>query len=58
MADIALKTAISTYDELIANGRTYHVPPYQRDYSWDIEEWEDLWLDILGLETESYHFMG
>ena len=45
---------------LLANGRIYHVPPYQRDYSWKDENWEDLWLDIEALKQEgnSQHYMG
>ena len=46
--------------ELIGNGRSYSVPPYQRDYSWSEEEWEDLWNDIAGLTSgvQDHHFMG
>lgn len=47
-----------SYSELIGNGTTYIVPPYQRDYSWDEENWDDLWLDILSLPEEKYHYMG
>lgn len=45
---------------LLANGRIYHVPPYQRDYSWKDENWEDLWLDLEELQQEagSQHSMG
>jgi Protein of unknown function DUF262/Protein of unknown function (DUF1524) len=46
--------------ELIANGRVYRVPPFQRDYSWEEEQWEDLWNDILELrgKTNDRHYMG
>lgn len=53
-----LKQAQPTFGELCGNGRTYEVPPFQRDYSWDKEEWEDLWLDLLALDQESDHYMG
>ena len=45
---------------LLANGRIYHVPPYQRDYSWRDENWEDLWLALeeLQQESNSQHYMG
>ena len=44
---------------LLANGKRYEVPPYQRDYSWSQENWEDLWLDILEIErTGRPHYMG
>lgn len=46
--------------ELIGNGRTFSVPPYQRDYSWNTEEWDDLWSDIVELRDrpEERHYMG
>ena len=40
---------------------TYHVPRFQRDYSWGDEEWEDLWSDIMGTlppDGEPAHYMG
>jgi uncharacterized protein with ParB-like and HNH nuclease domain len=58
MANILLNTGTASYNDLIANGRTFQVPIYQRDYSWEKEYWEDLWLDILDLPTERYHYMG
>ena len=46
--------------QLLGNGRIYHVPPYQRDYSWKEEHWEDLWLDLdeLKKEKNAQHYMG
>ena len=58
MATLLLNTGTASYNELISNGRTFHVPPYQRDYSWEKEYWEDLWMDILDLPKEKYHYMG
>ncbi|MFM7154480.1 MAG: DUF262 domain-containing protein, partial [Bacteroidota bacterium] len=34
------------------------MPPFQRDYSWEKEEWEDLWLDLMALDQEGDHYMG
>jgi uncharacterized protein with ParB-like and HNH nuclease domain len=53
-----LKQAQPTFGELCGNGKTYEVPPFQRDYSWDKEEWEDLWFDLIALEQEGDHYMG
>lgn len=38
----------------------YSVPPYQRDYSWKEEHWEDLWLDLVDVseDEDSQHYMG
>jgi uncharacterized protein with ParB-like and HNH nuclease domain len=55
-----LNTRTISYLELIGNGKRYRVPPYQRDYSWNEEQWDDLWNDIVDLhkQTDSYHYMG
>ncbi|MCU0422165.1 MAG: DUF262 domain-containing HNH endonuclease family protein [Bacteroidia bacterium] len=58
MAKLLLYTSTATYNELISNGRTFNVPAYQRDYSLERQDWEDLWLDILDLPQEKYHYMG
>jgi hypothetical protein len=46
---ILLKTATPDFLEFIGNGKRYAVPPYQRHYSWDEENWDGLWNDILAL---------
>ena len=54
-------TANLTLRQLLGNGLTYHVPRFQRDYSWAEDEWDDLWQDILGLseeDGETAHYMG
>ncbi|MCL6434461.1 MAG: DUF262 domain-containing HNH endonuclease family protein [Leptolyngbyaceae cyanobacterium HOT.MB2.61] len=55
-----LDTRTTSFGDLIGNGKIYRVPPFQRDYSWDEENWEDLWQDILVLHThsDSSHYMG
>lgn len=58
MAYTGLNTSSATYNQLISNGGVFKVPAYQRDYSWEEEYWEDLWLDILGLAEEKVHYMG
>lgn len=49
MATMNFNTANNTFRQLLGNGLNYRVPPFQRDYSWSDDEWDDLWLDILGL---------
>lgn len=54
-------TTNSTFRQLLGNGLTYHVPPFQRDYSWSEDEWDDLWQDMIGLfeeDGEPAHYMG
>lgn len=55
-----LNTRTTNFLELLANGRIYRVPPYQRDYSWEEPEWEDLWNDLLELRAQpgDRHYMG
>lgn len=60
MASINFNTSNQTFRQLLGNGLTYHVPRFQRDYSWTEEEWDDLWQDILGvmMGDEPAHYMG
>ncbi len=54
-------TSNSTWRQLMGNGLLYRVPPFQRDYSWGEEEWDDLWHDIREVmrpEGEPAHYMG
>jgi hypothetical protein len=61
MAATNFNTRNDTFRKLLGNGLTYHIPRFQRDYSWTEDEWEDLWMDLL--ETirvggELAHYMG
>ena len=59
MSDFMLmEPANQSLAELLGNGVKYVVPRFQRDYSWEQEQWEDLWTDIQNLEQEGYHYMG
>lgn len=57
---ILLQTSTPTLGEVLANGKIYYVPPFQRDYSWRLENWEDLWSDVRALVQgdSQYHYMG
>ena len=57
--DNLLATSTVSLSDIIGNGKTYTVPPYQRDYSWKQDQWEDLWNDILAIEESGgVHYMG
>ena len=57
--DNLLATSTVSLSDIIGNGKTYTVPPYQRDYSWQQDQWEDLWNDILAIEESGgVHYMG
>lgn len=54
-------TTNNTFRQLMANGLSYRVPKFQRDYSWGLDEWDDLWQDIVALfgeDPEPAHYMG
>jgi uncharacterized protein with ParB-like and HNH nuclease domain len=61
MAGGNFATANETFRSLLGNGIKFIVPPFQRDYSWEEEQWEDLWLDIMAVyrdKEEEGHYMG
>jgi len=61
MATLNFNTTNSTFRQLLGNGLSYRVPPFQRDYSWSEDEWDDLWQDIVALFEEGgepSHYMG
>ncbi len=54
-----LDTSTVSLSDILGNGKTYTVPPYQRDYSWIRDQWEDLWNDIMVIELGgNVHYMG
>ena len=44
----------------MGNGMLYEVPRFQRDYSWELQQLEELWEDIQSIvdKTEKSHYMG
>lgn len=54
-----LDTKTVNLNETLGNGKKFLVPQFQRDYSWDEDNWEDLWNDILNsYQTKAIHYMG
>lgn len=54
-----LDTKTVNVNEILGNGKIYRVPQFQRDYSWDSDQWDDLWNDIEVAEnTKNIHYMG
>lgn len=52
-------TTTENFSTRIGNGKKYIVPKFQRDYSWDTEQWDDLWQDICHmLDNSDDHYMG
>lgn len=61
MATLSFNTENQTFSNLMGRPVKYRVPPFQRDYSWEEDHWDDFWQDTLSLvdstEDES-HYMG
>ncbi len=55
-----LDTDTVALNGIFTNGKRYQVPVYQRDYSWNEEQWDDLWVDILDVRNKKnrVHYMG
>ncbi|HEX8198315.1 MAG TPA: DUF262 domain-containing HNH endonuclease family protein [Pyrinomonadaceae bacterium] len=55
-----LDTDTVTLNDIFSNGKRYQVPEFQRDYSWEEEQWDDLWTDILSVrgKKNDLHYMG
>ncbi len=55
-----LDTKTLTLNEILGNGKIYFVPQFQRDYSWEQDNLDDLWADLLTINSTSgeAHYMG
>uniref|UniRef100_UPI00266D9D24 DUF262 domain-containing protein n=1 Tax=uncultured Prevotella sp. TaxID=159272 RepID=UPI00266D9D24 len=52
-------TSTNNFSSIIGNNRKFIVPKFQRDYSWGVEQWDDLWQNILTMiDEEEDHYMG
>ena len=51
-------TQFINFNTVIGNGKSYQVPLYQRDYSWEKDHWEDLWQDIEAIPQDKLHYLG
>ena len=54
-----LSTQTVTYNEIMGNGKIHKVPLFQRDYSWNEDNWDDLWSDLMNAhQKDEAHYMG
>lgn len=52
-------TSTDDFRTIINSGTKFRVPKFQRDYSWDKEQWDDLWQDVEALRANHEdHYMG
>lgn len=52
-----MESGKKSLEELTTAG-VFHVPEYQRYYSWTRAEWEDLWTDLYTLPPDKQHYFG
>lgn len=52
-----MESGKKTLEELTTTG-VFHVPEYQRYYSWTRPEWDDLWTDLYTLPRDKQHYFG
>ncbi|MBN7820829.1 DUF262 domain-containing protein [Bowmanella yangjiangensis] len=58
-AENFLNAETDTFAGIIKGDNKFSVPLYQRDYSWEESNWNDLWLDIeTNRRSNSKHYMG
>jgi Protein of unknown function DUF262/Protein of unknown function (DUF1524) len=53
VADVPLYTLLSPENNIV-----YRVPPYQREYSWSKQQWDELFDDLLDADPAGGHFLG
>lgn len=57
--DELLSAETKNFQSIMSESRRLKIPQYQRDYSWNEEQWEELWNDILkGKKNKNKHYMG
>lgn len=52
-------TSTNHFGAIIKEADKYVVPKFQRDYSWDKDQWDDLWNDVeTAISDSGEHYMG
>jgi len=53
-----MENGLTNLEDLFVGNRVFQVPIYQRNYSWEKKQCEDLWDDSLYLNPEKRHYFG
>jgi uncharacterized protein with ParB-like and HNH nuclease domain len=53
-----MERGLTVFKDLIIGDRLFQVPIYQRNYSWEEKQWDDLWNDLLYLGSDKRHYFG
>jgi uncharacterized protein with ParB-like and HNH nuclease domain len=43
---------------MLTGDHVFCVPDYQRRYSWERDQWKDLWEDIYSMQSDDTHYLG
>ena len=54
---IILESQILPFKEIFKK-KIFRIPDYQRGYSWEQTQLEDLWADLSNIHLHAYHFTG
>jgi len=55
---MSIERGMSSFKNLINRNAVFQIPTYQRNYSWESGQLEDLWNDLFYLENNRKHFLG
>jgi uncharacterized protein with ParB-like and HNH nuclease domain len=53
-----MERGLAPFKELVVGERVFQVPIYQRNYSWEERQLEDLWDDLIYLDIGKKHYFG
>jgi len=56
-----MKASETSLRNLLEGGKQFQIPLFQRPYSWNKENWETLWEDLMSLyngEVQGFYFLG
>lgn len=53
-----MERGLTNLKDLVIGDRTFQIPIYQRNYSWEEKHWDDLWNDLVYLKAGKKHYFG
>lgn len=53
-----IQKGLTSLNDMLIGDRVFEVPVYQRNYSWEEKQCEDLWNDLLYLKNGKKHYFG
>lgn len=53
-----MEKGLTSLKDLLIGDRTFEIPVYQRNYSWEEKQCDDLWNDIYYLKPGKKHYFG